>query len=305
MLGTVAIPTGASAATGVSTISSAKSNLSVHSRLRPVRPVKSNLLRTTARRADPVVIAGTQAVYEITVRNNGPSDAVGVVVSDTLNSFLTFVSSDPTGCTANQQVVTCNAGTVPVGTNKTFRITVRIAANTPKDTVIGNLSSVTSTTNEGNPADNTSPIVNATVDTRADLVATKTAPAELLQGTHAVYTLGIQNSGPSDAQNTRITDVLDPNLTFVSSNPVGCTATGQTVTCPTGILRPTDSRSVQITVNVKPTTPLGTVIMNTASVASDTTDPNSANNTTVDTTGLPVGAPRADLSITKTGPTSP
>jgi uncharacterized repeat protein (TIGR01451 family) len=62
--------------------------------------------------------------YLITVGNNGPSDAVGVVVKQTLPpaKFGYLVTQDG-GCTGPvAQVLTCPVGTVPVGTTKLIHV---------------------------------------------------------------------------------------------------------------------------------------------------------------------------------------
>ena len=71
--------------------------------------------------ADPV-LAGDDVTYAITVTNLGPSDAAGVVVTDTLPGSVTFVSATPSqgSCSQAAGVVTCPLGVVPFGTTATI-----------------------------------------------------------------------------------------------------------------------------------------------------------------------------------------
>jgi len=76
----------------------------------------ADLAITKADSADPVKV-GDQFTYTLSVSNNGPDDATGVVVVDTLPAGVTFVSASA-GCVEAGGVVTCtigdlaNAGTV-------------------------------------------------------------------------------------------------------------------------------------------------------------------------------------------------
>jgi uncharacterized repeat protein (TIGR01451 family) len=126
----------------------------------------------------------------------------------------------------------------------------------------------------------------------ADLgVSLAASPNPVLAGQNLSYTLTVTNLGSASASSVTITDALSANVTFVSASP-GCVNLGGNVVCSLGTV-PSGGTS-NFTVVVTPTAE--GLITNTLTVASPTSDPNSANNTatTVTTvtslTVLPVGA---------------
>jgi uncharacterized repeat protein (TIGR01451 family) len=68
----------------------------------------------------------TVITYTVTVTNNGPSDALAAVVTDTLPLLKQAIyKSDTGGCVKNATpptILTCSLGTVPAGTSKSFNI---------------------------------------------------------------------------------------------------------------------------------------------------------------------------------------
>ena len=110
------------------------------------------------------------------------------------------------------------------------------------------------------------------------------APDPILHGTTLTYVAILTNAGPSGATGVTLTDVLPPDVAFVSSIPGSptCALAGATLTCNMGALAAGATTSVTIKVTV--TAPAGSTIVNTATVAANEVDPNPANNSATTTT---------------------
>ena len=97
-----------------------------------------------------------------------------------------------------------------------------------------NTASVTASTPDPIPADNTVTI-EVPVSAVADLAITKSvSPDPIVPGTNATYTIVVTNRGPSDS-GALVTDTLPSSLAF-STADAACTASGAAVTCDLGIL---------------------------------------------------------------------
>jgi uncharacterized repeat protein (TIGR01451 family) len=94
--------------------------------------------------------------YTVSVTNNGPSNALAVIVTDNLPDIQqALYQSDTGGCVATASpptVLTCNLGSMPVGTSKSFNIYELIHGSQGN---VSNTASVTSSTTDPNLANNT------------------------------------------------------------------------------------------------------------------------------------------------------
>lgn len=103
---------------------------------------------------DPVNV-GNNLSYSITVTNNGPDDASGVTVTDTLPAGVIFLSASASqgSCSETSGVVTCLPGDMPAGS----RATINIVVSAPFTTgTISNSATVTGNETDPIPANNTS-----------------------------------------------------------------------------------------------------------------------------------------------------
>lgn len=252
-------------------------------------------------------------VYTMVVTNAGPGNATGVEFTDTLPAGVTFVSAttDQAGGTVTgtpgNQTVTSTIGDLA---NGAAPVTIRITATVDPDAAVGtplvNTASVTGVGETG-PTPNTA-TDQTTITPRIDLQLLKSDDDNdqpLSPGDTVVYTLRVQNNGPSGATNVVVTDTLPSGLTFDangSTNPATNTAGagGTTVlTYNLGALASTASGGQEQVITVRATVDAGfagTLINNASVVGSETeTDPN--NN--AQSAQSIVNAPVVDLQITK------
>jgi len=130
----------------------------------------------------------------------------------------------------------------------------------------------------------------------ADLSLAKAdAPDPVVVGQALTWTLTVANAGPQPAAQVRVMDALPAGLDRLSVTPSQGSCPGEgPLSCALGTV-PAGGQAT-VTVVVRPTA-AGTLV-NTATVSSDTADPNPANDTaTSETTVQPLAA-AADLSLT-------
>lgn len=111
----------------------------------------ADLSITKSASPDPVV-AGNALTYTLTVTNNGPGDATGVIVTDTLPPEVSLVSATPSqGSCAG---VVCDLGNLNNGASAAITIVSTVDPSTPAGTIT-NSASVTANEPDPNTADNT------------------------------------------------------------------------------------------------------------------------------------------------------
>jgi uncharacterized repeat protein (TIGR01451 family) len=251
-----------------------------------------DLAVSTMESIDPVIAgSGTgNLTYTITVTNNGPSDASGVVLSEdlTLPAGVTF-----TPTTAPD--ATWSVGNLAALASATLTVVLTVGPSAAAGSdVISSQASVAAVIEPESPSGNNSSTILTSIAVQADLAVSKTdLPDPVLAGGDVTYTITVSNAGPSDAQNVSLSDVIPANTTFVSAMqtsgpafvltkpPVGGTGT---FTATASTLAAGASATFTLVVNVNSGVAQGSVITNTATASTTTPDPNAANDSDIETT---------------------
>ena len=259
---------------------------------------------SVAKSGPPALTAGDEVTYAITVRNDGPSNALNVSLSDVLAPQLTFVSAAQTGgpaFTCTPGTISCSIALLPASSVATFTLTARLDPTTPAATSVANTAQVTTQTFDPDTNDH-SATTTAISAVSADLSVTKSGPATIVAGSTVTYTITVANGGPSTATNVTLSDVLSPGLTLVSATQ----ATGPTFTCVPGTLSctrtaldPLTTATFTLVADADPNLPAGTTLTNTAQVAASSTDPDTTDWTATTTAASAVGGA---ITVTKAGP---
>ena len=255
------------------------------------------------------IVAGGQGIYLIEVENLGPSDAVGIEISDQLPEGLTFAEAGVVSvghtltCAADADdasLVLCSlAEPLGVGDSVAVELVVDAAVDLPTELV--NTATVTAATPDPNLENNESS-VTGTVARSADLAITKTIARDIVAGEQGQYRMQIVNLGPSDATGVAITDRLPAGLTFAEIAAVSdgysfaCEPNAEgDVVCALAETLPVGA-TVTLDITVNAAADLPDEVENTAIVSSATPDPDLSNNTS---TVRGTVAASVDLSIVK------
>jgi len=237
---------------------------------------------------DPVT-AGEDLAYTVTVTNNGPYGATGVIVTDILPEGVTFKSASVTKGTATHTggVVTWEAGTLDMWASAYLTIVVTVDEGT-RGTLI-NTAEVRSNENETDTYPGNNEVVEETVvDTEADLEITKLDSTDpVIAGEGLYYTVTVTNNGPSEASGVEAIDTLPVGVICSSNTASQGTAThvSGVVTWDVGELGSGDSATLTIEVTVTPAAEA--TLINIAGVSGDDYDPNLENNITTEETTIP------------------
>ena len=141
------------------------------------------------------------------------------------------------------------------------------------------------------------------MNTAANLSITKSdSPDPVLAGNDLTYTITVDSAGPSDALGVSVTDGLPAGTSFVSASDGG-TLAGGVVTWNLGTVQESDApRVLTLVVKVDPGVADDTILSNSASVSSSTTDPTPGNNSATETTHVDRSADVADLKVATPDP---
>ncbi|HEY8183201.1 MAG TPA: hypothetical protein VII32_13255, partial [Thermoanaerobaculia bacterium] len=135
--------------------------------------------------------AGSNITYNISVTNNGPSDASNVSLSDPTPTGLTFVSA--TGGCVTFAPSPCNLGTMTSGQTKSFTATYTVSSSPPNPIV--NTASVSSTTPDPASGNNSASVTTTTTPACPSGAPTNLSPANGATNVPTSVTLSWSNVG--------------------------------------------------------------------------------------------------------------
>ncbi len=247
------------------------------------------------------VNAGEDINYTLEVVNNGPSDATGIVVTDSLPANTKREGALEAGCTEAARVITCELAALKAAAGENthkFHFTVEVEPGTKG--FIENTATVKGDQPDTEMENNHS-TAKTPLEGSADLSIVKTGPEKpVLLGQDFIYKLKFENKGPSTAIETVVTDPLPTQVKFLAATttvpggsceeaPVGA------VTCELGDLLPHATGEVEVEVEAAEVGEF----QNKAEIHSVVFDPDESDNSSEAPAEV---VPAADLAITKTAP---
>jgi uncharacterized repeat protein (TIGR01451 family) len=261
--------------------------------------------------------------YTNVITNNGPATAAAPVLTFATPANTTFASASGAGYTCAGLAAgatgteTCTAaGNLANAGTATITIVVTVTTATPLGTVITGSATVTSSTFDPSPANNTASSM-ATV-AGADLTMSQTTSVSVVDtGVNFTYTEIATNNGPATVpagtlviyqqtppNTTLVSIAVDANWTCVNpaaggTGPIICTYTPALAGGAN-----TSADPIVFVLKVNAATAYGTTILNSATVTSQTVDPVPSNNTSI-TTVLVESATQADLALSMTAAPTP
>lgn len=232
-----------------------------------------------------VALAGTVS-FDITVRNDGPSAAVGIVVEELPGAGITITGATAGAGTWSQPEALWTVGTLLPGDEATLVVTGTAD-------VVGTLANTARASSQtpDPDTDDLSDTAEVVVTPSADLSITKTISAIPAPSNGTVtYTLLVENHGPGTASDFTVTDALPAELRDPATATAECSIVDGSLECVRGALAVGATFTATVTGIVDPGA-TADELSNTATVSSTTADPVPANNTstvTVPITGTPL-----------------
>ena len=216
---------------------------------------------------------GDSRVFDIVVANTGPVPAYQVVVADVLPAGLDFVSMSNATPTQNGQSISWTIAQLPAGGSMTFPVTVRVSA--PAGQTLENLAATPHaapgfkpvTASPACASDPQASCASVNVVSAPGTVQVFKAVADVSgngqaeAGEQLSYGITVRNPTASALYGIEVSDVLDPNTSYISSDNGGQHASG--VVRWTNLTVPANS-SITLLVRARVATGLaaGTAIVN-------------------------------------------
>src|SRR5262249_12992312 len=185
-------------------------------------------LSVTKQTSAAQVVAGDSFTYTIQLTNAGPNDAKAAFFNDPAPTRTTFNSCSATvgNCTVCGGGASLSLDTLANGASVTITIQATLNVGVADGTNVTNTASVTSSTLDPNPGNN-SASANVTAQNRSDLFVTSAANLTAVKSLgNLVYTVTVTNLRPFRAAAVTLVDPVPAPSALVSLNAGGaaCTA---------------------------------------------------------------------------------
>jgi uncharacterized repeat protein (TIGR01451 family) len=218
---------------------------------------------------DPLLPPST-LTYRLTVSNEGPEIAEGVLVSLATPSGLTFLSNSG-DCTS---AFPCSFAALAPGEVRDIEARFTVPPGYAGPNPIANTGSVVAATFDPTPTNNTVLVKTAVGTASADVVLAKIGPSSAMRGGTITYVINVRNGGPSAADSVLVTDPTPPGLGFISNSG----ACGGPFPCSLGTIPEGENRSIASTFSIPPAYGGSDPVRNTATAEAGTADPLVGNN---------------------------
>jgi uncharacterized repeat protein (TIGR01451 family) len=246
---------------------------------------------------NPTPLEGDTIIYTISLVNNGPNDATGIIVTDTEPAGITFGSVSTTQGSWNGGQSKWTVGDLVNGATATMTITATVDAGTTGQTIT-NTARVTEVDQADYDIANnlSSAVIN--VGGLDIAIAKSVNDSTPTIGDTVTYTLTLTNNGPADASGIKVTDNLPSGVTFSSYSATQGTFNNTSGIWTAGSITAAAPNTATLYLNA--TVDAGTAgwtITNNATISA--VDQNDSDGTN-DSSSVPLVVQAADLSILKT-----
>lgn len=256
-----------------------------------------------------VIRQGSALTATVTIRNDGPSTASGIVMRLTLPEGINLAASGSlVNCAQSDRLVTCGGGMLDDGEERTILVPLLTDGGptcSENATIFASVSSDHEDSDLLDNEDSSFTFVGCPNEDEADLRLELSAAASLRRGSQLPYVLTLENAGPAATPDVSVMLPVPAGLTFLPD--VGtpeCTLTGGTIVECAGFgLESGETRSFTVLMDVPPTHACPTDLTASAVAMFGGDDWFLPNNADSVTTAIEC-EPMADVGVSMTGPSS-
>ncbi|MFH1842504.1 MAG: hypothetical protein ABIF77_04805 [bacterium] len=243
----------------------------------------------------PAPNEGDNVLFTVTLTNDGPDEATGIVVLDSLDAGLTLLEATPEQGEFDTETGLWNVAYLAVGSSASLTLAAVVDSSTSGAVLTSTATITTADQGDSNPDDNgaaASVTVNS-IDLSLTKVVGDPSPDP---GDTVTFLLTLDNPSTTAGSGIEVTDRLPNGLTFVAATPSQGSYDQVTGVWSVGGLAGGTAATLSLLASVDHGH-YGVVITNTAAItAANETDPDLDNNR--DSAGITVRS--ADLQLTKT-----